>query len=143
MTPFFKAGVVFVGVFLLMAAPGYAQQAVDLPAEVLESIHERVDYGDNVGIVVGVIDEDRPRYYGYGRVAAASDQAPDEHTVFEIGSITKVFTAILLADMAERGELALDDPIQKWDIPTLAGAGAVESLTLHQNGQHVPGTKIE
>jgi serine-type D-Ala-D-Ala carboxypeptidase/endopeptidase len=32
-------------------------------------------------------------------------------SVFEIGSITKVFTAILLADMADRGEVKLDDPV--------------------------------
>src|SRR5690606_1090005 len=37
----------------------------------------------------------------------------DGNSVFEIGSITKVFTTVLLADMAARGELALDDPVAK------------------------------
>lgn len=108
-----KASTVVMGVLLLSVAPGYAQQATDLPDVVTESIRQRVDHGDDVGIVVGIIDEDGPRYYSYGRVAASSDQTPDEHTVFEIGSITKVFTAILLADMAEQGELSLEDPIQE------------------------------
>lgn len=35
-------------------------------------------------------------------------------TVYEIGSITKVFTAVLLADMVERGEVALTDPVGKF-----------------------------
>src|SRR5262249_5931730 len=35
-------------------------------------------------------------------------------SVFEIGSVTKVFTAILLADMVERGEVSLNDPISKY-----------------------------
>ncbi len=112
MRSLYKTGPVFIGVLLLMIVPAYAQQAADLPDAVKESIHQRVDYSADVGIVVGIIDEAGPRYYSYGRVAVSSDEAPDEHTVFEIGSITKVFTAILLADMAEKGELALDDPIQ-------------------------------
>jgi len=35
-------------------------------------------------------------------------------TLFEIGSTTKVFTTLLLAEMAERGDVALDDPIAKY-----------------------------
>ena len=31
-------------------------------------------------------------------------------TIFQIGSVTKVFTALLLADMAERGDVRLSDP---------------------------------
>ena len=39
---------------------------------------------------------------------------PDGDTVFEIGSITKVFTSLILADMVERGEVKLDDPVSKF-----------------------------
>ena len=39
---------------------------------------------------------------------------PTADTIFEIGSITKVFTAFLLADMVERGEVALSDPVRKY-----------------------------
>ena len=35
-------------------------------------------------------------------------------TIFEIGSITKVFTSFLLADMVERREVTLDDPVRKF-----------------------------
>lgn len=44
----------------------------------------------------------------------ADDRALDADTVFEIGSITKVFTALLLADMIVRGEVAADDPVAKF-----------------------------
>ncbi|MDQ3762801.1 MAG: beta-lactamase family protein [Actinomycetota bacterium] len=44
-------------------------------------------------------------------VACHGDPAPDAHTVFELGSITKTFTALLLAEMVTRGEVAYDDPI--------------------------------
>ena len=140
MRSLYKTSTVFIGVFLLMAVPGYAQQAADLPDAVKESIHQRVDYSTDVGIVVGIIDEAGPRYYSYGRLAVSNDQPPDEHTVFEIGSISKVFTAILLADMAEHGELALDDPIQQYlpdDVtaPTRNG----QSITLAHLSTHTSG----
>ncbi len=46
---------------------------------------------------------------------AAGDERPlDADSVFEIGSVTKVFTALLLAEMAARGEVALEDPVAKF-----------------------------
>jgi len=56
------------------------------------------------GIVVGLLDKGR-------RVIAVGVGADN---VFEIGSITKVFTASILADMASRGEVRLDDPVAKY-----------------------------
>jgi serine-type D-Ala-D-Ala carboxypeptidase/endopeptidase len=88
-----------------------AQQSRE--AELLALLKARVDAGKNVGIVAGTIDADgKKAIAAYGN--AGPDSLPlDADSVFEIGSITKVFTAILLADMAERGEVALDDPIAK------------------------------
>jgi D-alanyl-D-alanine-carboxypeptidase/D-alanyl-D-alanine-endopeptidase len=83
-------------------------------AELLALLKTRVDGGKNVGIVAGTIDTD-----GKAVIAAYGNAGPealplDADSVFEIGSITKVFTAILLADMADRGEVALDDPIANY-----------------------------
>jgi len=61
------------------------------------------------GIVVGLLDRER-------RVIAVGVGGDD---VFEIGSITKVFTASILADMMTRGEVRLDDPVAKY-LPTSA-----------------------
>jgi serine-type D-Ala-D-Ala carboxypeptidase/endopeptidase len=67
-----------------------------------------------VGIVVGTIDRSGRNVTGYGKAAKDRNQVPDGDTVFEIGSITKVFTSLLLADMVERGEVKLDDPVSKY-----------------------------
>ncbi len=72
-----------------------------------------------VGIVVGTIDQNGRHVTGYGKVAKDRNQVPDGDTVFEIGSITKVFTSLLLADMVERGEVALDDPVAKYLLKTV------------------------
>jgi CubicO group peptidase (beta-lactamase class C family) len=69
--------------------------------------------GKNAEMVLGVLQGDERRMGGYG-VLDAGLQPPDEHTIFEIGSITKVFTTLVLADMVLRGEVALDDPAQKY-----------------------------
>ena len=83
-------------------------------ANLRQVIRDRVERGAIVGIVVGVIDEGGREYFAYGKMDTTGERTPDENTVFEIGSITKTFTAILLADMVERGEVALDDPIEKF-----------------------------
>ena len=59
-----------------------------------------------VGIVVGVLEADGTR-----RVITVGDAPYDGRTLFEIGSITKVFTGILLAEMAERGNVRLEQPV--------------------------------
>ena len=62
------------------------------------------------GIVVGLLDA-----RGTRRIVAVG---VDGSQVFEIGSITKAFTASLLADMAARGEVRLDDPVAKYLPPS-------------------------
>ena len=63
------------------------------------------------GIVVGVLDPAGRRVVAGG---PQGGEAFGGDTVFEIGSISKVFTALILADMANKGEVALDDPAEKY-----------------------------
>lgn len=79
------------------------------------------------GTVAVVIDEHGTSTVAYGSSGIPS-VALDAHTVFEIGSITKVLTALLLTDMAARGEVALDDPVAKYLPP---------SVTLHERGRAI------
>ena len=65
----------------------------------------------DIGLVVGLLVRDECLCLGYGKVANDLARPPDAGTVSEIGSITKVFTAALLAEMAGRGEVRLDQPV--------------------------------
>jgi CubicO group peptidase (beta-lactamase class C family) len=67
-----------------------------------------------VGIAAGVIDEKGRLVFASGRIGGGRNTPPDGDTIFEIGSITKVFTSLLLADMAEKGEVKLDDLVAKY-----------------------------
>lgn len=66
--------------------------------------------GSSVAIVAGILDENGRRIV-IGKGAQAG--AVDGDTVFEIGSVTKVFTGQLLAEAVSRNEVKLDDSISK------------------------------
>ncbi|HEV7428533.1 MAG TPA: serine hydrolase [Thermoanaerobaculia bacterium] len=96
-----------------------AAAAVVSDADIRAILADRIDVQhQGVGIVVGVIDPSGRRVVAYGKTA--KDGTPvDANTVFEIGSVTKVFTSLLLADMVQRGEVALTDPVSKYLPPNV------------------------
>jgi D-alanyl-D-alanine-carboxypeptidase/D-alanyl-D-alanine-endopeptidase len=61
-------------------------------------------------MVVGVIEPAGRRVVAYGESGSRDRRSVSGDTIFQIGSVTKVFTTLLLADMVERGEVTLDDP---------------------------------
>jgi CubicO group peptidase (beta-lactamase class C family) len=67
----------------------------------------------SVGIVVGVIAPEGRQIISAGERSSDDSRPPDGDTAFEIGSVTKVFTALLLAAMAEKNEVGLNDPVAK------------------------------
>src|SRR4051812_4779329 len=73
-----------------------------------------IDGGWCPGVVVGWVTPAGSHVLGYGRFSEKDDRRPDGRTVYEIGSITKVFTSLLLAEMVRDGRMALDDPVQKY-----------------------------
>jgi serine-type D-Ala-D-Ala carboxypeptidase/endopeptidase len=93
--------------------------AADDPDSVRALLKDRVEQGKAAGLVAGVIDEHGPHVVGYGHVSDAASAMPDGDTVFEIGSVTKVFTSLVLADMIERGEVKPDDPVSKYLPPSV------------------------
>jgi serine-type D-Ala-D-Ala carboxypeptidase/endopeptidase len=87
-------------------------------SEIRRILINRIDVQkQGVGIVVGIIEPHKRRVIAYGSLEKGDPRTLDGDTLFEIGSITKVFTALLAADMAQRDELRLDDPIAKY-LPT-------------------------
>ena len=72
-----------------------------------------------VGLVAGLIDARGSRVIACGKMDNGSSLEVDGETLFEIGSITKVFTRLLLHDMVARGEMNLEDPVQKYLPPSV------------------------
>ena len=83
--------------------------------EIREMLVKRIDQQKQAaGIVVGVIEPNGRRVVAYGNVSNGDPRPVDGDTIFEIGSISKVFTSLLLADMVNRKEVSLDDPAAKY-----------------------------
>jgi D-alanyl-D-alanine-carboxypeptidase/D-alanyl-D-alanine-endopeptidase len=113
-------------------------------AEIRKILAGRVDTlagpQDGIGIVVGVIGPKGRRVIPYGHLNQADPRPLGGDTLFEIGSVSKVFTALLLADMARKGEVALADPVAKYlpagvKIPERDG----RSITLVDLATHTSG----
>jgi D-alanyl-D-alanine-carboxypeptidase/D-alanyl-D-alanine-endopeptidase len=79
------------------------------------------------GMVAVIVDEGSTWSSSYGS-SGVPNLAMDRGSVFEIMSVTKVLTSLLLADMAARGEVAFDDPVAKYLPP---------SVTLHEKGRPI------
>ena len=96
-----------------LVTPARSQSTAPSDSAVREIVQNRVATKRAVGIVVAILDHGATKVFTAG--SAGSPGVPlDGNTLFEIGSITKVFTASLLADMVARGELKLDDPVAKY-----------------------------
>ncbi len=103
---------VFPLVLLVALRATLAAQAMPADSVVRAIIKQRVDTGRYAGVAVGLVSRDgRQQVTTYGPRAGVTPF--DSHTVFEIGSITKTFTAAILADMVAKGEVSLDDPVAK------------------------------
>jgi len=68
----------------------------------------------HVGVAVGVLRGDRSWFVGSGTAGPGRPSPPRADTIFEIGSVTKVFTATLLAALVEDGTVTLEDPVQEY-----------------------------
>jgi serine-type D-Ala-D-Ala carboxypeptidase/endopeptidase len=110
-------------------------------SEIRKILVERIDtFQQGVGIVVGVIEPQGRRVVAYGSLNQDDPRPLNGNTIFEIGSVTKVFTSLVLADMVERGEVALSDPIAKYlpadvKVPERGGrAITLVDLSTHTSG---------
>jgi D-alanyl-D-alanine-carboxypeptidase/D-alanyl-D-alanine-endopeptidase len=103
--------------FMGTAARGQAPTLFRPPSdsEIRRILADRIDKcRQSVGIVVGIIEPAGRRIISYGQLNQNDNRPLDGETVFEIGSNTKVFTALLLSEMVQRGEVALADPVAKY-----------------------------
>jgi D-alanyl-D-alanine-carboxypeptidase/D-alanyl-D-alanine-endopeptidase len=126
---------------LVLQAAGARSPLLPSDSDIREILVERIDkYKQSVGIVVGVIEPAGRRVVAYGKLAADDPRALDGDTVFEIGSITKVFTSLVLADMVEHHEVELADSAATYlpgevQLPQRDGqAITLQDLATHRSG---------
>jgi beta-lactamase class C len=108
-----------------------------IDGEIDQAIHSLMAKHSIPGMAVGITVNGKSHVYNYG-LASVESQAPiTRDTLFELGSISKTFTATLACWAEERGRLSLSDPVGKY-LPSLRGTPFGEVQLLHL-GTHTPG----
>lgn len=123
--------------FACAAAFATAAQALPDDAAVKALLLQRIAEKRAVGMAAVLVEKGATRIVTAG-AARAEGPAIDADTEFEIGSVTKTFTSLLLADAVARGRVALDDPVTKY----VAAPGLVrdgKTVTLGQLATHTSG----
>ncbi|MBL1408551.1 serine hydrolase domain-containing protein [Sphingobacterium faecale] len=91
-------------------------------------------------LAVGVIHNGKTNTFYYGEtVKGDSLSLPKENTLFELGSITKIFTATLLADLVEKNIITLEDTISKYLPDSVAQNQYLQQITFKQLANHTSG----
>ncbi len=104
-----------------------------------EIIKKHVKKSKIPGISVGLIDENGTQFFNYGEIKKESGVTPTSDTLYEIGSMTKTFTAILTVQLQNEGLLSLDDPIIKF-LPEFADSDFDKNkITLYHLITHTSG----
>jgi CubicO group peptidase (beta-lactamase class C family) len=98
-----------------------------------------IDRLNTVGLEIGIVKDGKIVTYGYGEVVKGSGKIPTANTIFEIGSITKTFTATLLAWHAEQGKVKLSDSIAKYLPDSVADNKELSGITLQMLSNHTSG----
>jgi CubicO group peptidase (beta-lactamase class C family) len=102
----------------LILASGFAaaeqNDFIDSEATRINAFLQKNFSDTNCGMVIGLVDEHGSRVFSAGKLDNGTPAEVNGDTLFEIGSVTKTFTVLLLMDMVERGEMKLDDPVSKY-----------------------------
>lgn len=115
-----------------------------LPNNSVSALLAKVMAGEHAypssGMVAGLCNSRGQRIVSYGTADSGNGRALDGDTVFDIGSLTKLFTALVLADMVVHGRMTMDDPLGKYlpadvHVPEFGG----KSITLLDVVTYSPG----
>ena len=124
---------------ILSLSTAGAMAAPALDAAIRERAETLVRDGKHVSLVIAVIEGKDSAVYGFGRARPGDKGVPDADTVYEIGSVTKTMTGLLLADAVVAGKARLEQPVAEllpaYAIPSFGG----QNITLGQLATHFSG----
>ena len=124
----------------LLAACTLRAQSSPQARGITELLEARVRDRRAVGIVAGVLNADGSSTVAFAGDAGKGARPLTRQSGFEIGSITKTFTAILLAEMVRTGEVRYDDPVSRYlpdsvRVPSRNGCAiTLLDLATHRSG---------
>jgi beta-lactamase class C len=122
---------------LLTAAPAHAQ--VNIQQIVTQKVQPILPKnGEGGGVAVAVRMDGKTQFFNYGMADNAQNGQVTADSIFNLGSVGKVFATTLLAQAVKQGELSLDDPVAKY-VTELQRGGDIRRITLGQLVSHSSG----
>lgn len=98
-----------------------------------------IQNSNTVGLSIGILKDGKTYTYGYGTTQKNNGMVPDANTIFEIGSISKTFTAQLLAHYVNAGKISLTDPITKYLPDSVAANPELQQIKIVNLSNHTAG----
>lgn len=102
-------------------------------------LREYLNVYGGAGACAAIIENGTVDLFSAGKISLNSNEMPSGKTIFELGSITKVFTTLVLMTLVHQGKVKLNDPIEIYlpniSIPELAG----KKITLLHLATHYSG----
>lgn len=123
---------------LAFAALAFSPALADDTAQILA---DRLDRdGQGIGITTALVEDSKPVFASRGLLDAGGRALVDEHSLFEIGSLSKIFTNLLLAQLVLDERIDLDAPVTDYlpegmDVPDFKG----QPITLFDLATHSSG----
>ena len=121
----------------LLIGSGSCMAATDLRTVVDAGVKPLMQQQGIPGLSVAVVNQGKVQYFNYGVASKETKQAVNQDTLFEIGSISKTFTATLGGYAQATGKLKLSDTASQ-HLPALAG-GVFDHISLLQLATYTPG----
>jgi serine-type D-Ala-D-Ala carboxypeptidase/endopeptidase len=120
----------------IQSQPSVEPSDIATPIERLAA--DYLAHRERVGLVIGLYQKGQLWVHGFGQ-GQEQTIPPDGNSIYEIGSITKVFTGITLAALEQQGQVTLDDSIADYLPAELNLAPDVAAITLRQLATHTSG----
>ena len=123
---------------LLITGPARAQ-GVNVEQIVAQKVQPILPQnGKGGGVAVAIRMDGKTSFFNYGFANDAENRRVTADSIFNLGSVGKVFATTLLAQAVKQGELSLDDPVAK-DVTELQRGGDIRRVTLGQLASHTSG----
>lgn len=98
-----------------------------------------IQNSNTAGLSIGILKDGKTYTYGYGTTQKSNGVVPDANTIFEIGSISKTFTAQILAYYVNAGKISLTDPITKYLPDSVIANPELQKIKIVNLSNHTSG----
>lgn len=128
---------VIIIVIILIFSNVFFYDELEIPDYVKNTLERNVEDGFYNGVIIGTVTPYTTNYFSIGKMSENSQQIT-ENTKFEIASLSKIFTALLLTDLLDQKKLSLDDELGNYFTGEQIDE-SVKTITIIQLATHTSG----